>query len=196
MIKSQSDQELVELLARGDHRAFETVYARCRVPVFRFLLHMTGSREIADEVAQDAFLFLLRKPQAFDGNRGSLTGFLLGVARNLVRHTLRSAPDEVPIEAETLRENDMALDEPLESPLEAAIRQQSAAALQAALLQVPQPFREAIVLCDLEEMSYAEAAGALGIPIGTVRSRLYRGHIALVDILSRQRCAQQPGVKR
>ena len=53
---------------------------------------MTGSHEIADEVTQDAFLFLLRKPGAFDGNKGSLTGFLLGVARNLVRHTLPLRP--------------------------------------------------------------------------------------------------------
>ena len=89
------------------------------------------------------------------------------------------------------------VDEPTESPLEIVIRQQSAAALQSALLEVPQTFREAMVLCDLEEMTYAEAADALGIPIGTVRSRLYRGHIALVDVLSRRGCAQQqPGVKR
>ncbi len=157
---------------------------------------MTGSREIADEVTQDAFLVLLRKPRAFDISKGSLTGFLLGVARNLVRHTLRSVPDEVPIENETFNENDILVEEPLETPLESAIRQQSAAVLQAALLQVPQPFREAVVLCDLEEMTYAEAANALDIPIGTVRSRLYRGHIALVDALSRQGCRQGTGVKR
>jgi RNA polymerase sigma-70 factor (ECF subfamily) len=76
------------------------------------------------------------------------------------------------------------------------MEEQSASALQAALLEIPQLYREVVVLCDLQEMSYAEAASTLGIPLGTVRSRLHRGHVALLDLLSRRRCAENSGTKR
>ena len=63
------------------------------------------------------------------------------------------------------------------------------------LLKVPESYREVIVLCDLQEMSYAEAAATLGIPVGTVRSRLHRGHIALLDVLSRRTVPENSGAK-
>jgi RNA polymerase sigma-70 factor, ECF subfamily len=189
LAKSQSDQELVRLLARGDHAAFESIYRQCRVPIFRFALHMCGSREVADEVTQDAFLFLLREPMAYCGEKGPLLGFLMGVTRNLVRRSRRSAADDLPIDEEGI-DNLMMQTATINSPLDSAIRQQSAEALQAALLEVPQAYREVIVLCDLEEMSYADAAAILGIPLGTVRSRLHRGHVALLDLLSRRRSPQ------
>jgi RNA polymerase sigma-70 factor (ECF subfamily) len=191
-MKSQGDQELVKLLARGDQRAFETVFERCRLPVFRFALHMSGSREIADEVTQDAFLFLLRKPESFSETKGTLQSFLMGVARNLVRRSRRDATDDVPLEEESID----SLEQQGEGPLEHAMRRQSAEALQAALLQVPEAYREAIVLCDLQELSYAEAAALLGVPVGTVRSRLHRGHLALVDQLSRDEVPQKSGTRQ
>lgn len=190
-MKSQGDQELVKLLARGDQRAFEVVYERCRLPVFRFALHMSGSREIADEVTQDSFLFLLRRPESFSEAKGTLQSFLMGVARNLVRRSRRDATEDVPLDEEGID----LLEQHGEGPLERAIRQQSAEALQSALLQVPEAYREAIVLCDLQEMSYAEAAALLGIPVGTVRSRLHRGHLALVDQLSRNKIPQNSGAR-
>lgn len=193
-MKSPGDQELVKRLACGDHRAFEIVYERCRLPVFRFALHMSGSREIADEVTQDAFLFLLRKPGTYAEAKGTLQSFLMGVARNLVRRSRRDATDDLPLDEDGVEE--MIAEPNIETPLDRAMRQQSAEALQAALLQVPQSYREAIVLCDLQEMTYAEAAAILGVPVGTVRSRLHRGHMALVDQLSRSTAAQQSGAKR
>ena len=74
-MKSPSDEELVQLLARGDQRAFETVYQRCRVPLFRFAMHMSGSREVADEISQETFLFLLQKPNAYSQQKGALLHF-------------------------------------------------------------------------------------------------------------------------
>jgi RNA polymerase sigma-70 factor, ECF subfamily len=195
LIKSASDQDLVKRLARGDHHAFDEIYDRCRMPVFRFALHMSGSREIADEVTQDAFLFLLHKPAVFSEERGALAGFLIGVARNLVRRTLRAADDGVSLEEEGV-ESMITETAVSNSPLDLVMRQQSAGTLQAALLEIPQLYREVVVLCDLQEMSYAETALILSIPLGTVRSRLHRGHGALLDVLSRGRCAENSGSKR
>ena len=194
-MKSLTDQDLVSLLARGDHGAFEIVYDRCRQSVFRFALHMSGSREIADEVTQEAFLFLLRQPRAYEETKGTLQSFLLGVARNLVRRSRRGVPDDLSIEDDNI-ETRINMPDRRNTPLDHAIRQQSAEALQSALLQLPQTYREAIVLCDLQEMSYAEAATILGIPIGTVRSRLHRGHIALLDQLSRTSSPAKSGVRQ
>jgi RNA polymerase sigma-70 factor (ECF subfamily) len=194
-MKSPSDQDLVNLFARGDHHAFDEIYDRCRMPVFRFALHMSGSWEIADEVTQDAFLFLLRKPAAFSEERGALVGFLIGVARNLVRRTLRAADDGVSLQEDGV-ESMITETAVSNSPLELAMHHQSAGALQAALLKIPQLYREVVVLCDLQEMSYAETASTLGIPLGTVRSRLHRGHVALLDLLPRGRCAENSGTKR
>ncbi len=189
---SRTDQELVRLLARGDHRAFEVVYERCRTPLYRFSLHMSGSREIADEITQDAFLFLLRNPASYTPERGPLLNFLLGVARNLVRRSQRNATDDLSLEEEGI-ETLIVAPEANDSPLDLAIRHQSAAAVQDALLKVPECYREVIVLCDLQEMSYAEAASTLGIPVGTVRSRLHRGHSALLDVLSRRTITENSG---
>jgi RNA polymerase sigma-70 factor, ECF subfamily len=191
---SRSDQELVRLLGRGDHRAFESVYERCRIPLFRFALHMSGSHAIADEITQDAFLFLLRNAQAYAPEKGPLLNFLIGVARNLVRRSQRSAGDDVSLEEDGV-ESMIQWPESSDTPLDAAIRRQSAATLQQALLEIPPGYREVIVLCDLQEMSYAEAAATLGIPLGTVRSRLHRGHIALLDQLSRRTMTERSGAK-
>ena len=193
-MKSPGDQELVKLLARGDHRAFEIIYDRCRIPVFRFAFHMSGSHEIADEIAQETFLFLLRNPSAYAEDKGSLIGFLIGVARNLVRRTRRDAADDLPLETEGIEERISAVSAP-DSPLDLAIRRQSADELQAALSQVPETYREVIVLCDLQELTYAEAAVVLSVPLGTVRSRLHRGHLALLDQLSRSRTPAKSGAK-
>jgi RNA polymerase sigma-70 factor (ECF subfamily) len=191
-MKSSSDQELVKLLARGDHRAFERIYDRCHLPVFRFAMHMSASHEIADEITQDTFLFLLRKPSVYAAERGTLLSFLMGVARNLIRRNRRDASPDVPLEDEAIEEQITEAALP-DSPLDHAIRRQAADVLQAALLHVPQSYREVIVLCDLQELSYAEAAAILFIPLGTVRSRLHRGHLALLDQLSRT--TQKTGAK-
>lgn len=193
-MKSRSDQELVKLLARGEHAAFEAIYERCRLPVFRFAMHMSGSHEIADEVTQDAFLFLLRQPNTYSVSKGTLQSFLMGVARNLVRRSRRGATDDRSLEEDGVEEM-IRVPGAHDTPLEVAIRRQSAEALQTALLQIPASYREVVVLCDLQELSYAEAAAVLNVPIGTVRSRLHRGHLALLDQLSRTQAAVNSGVK-
>lgn len=191
-MKSSSDQELVKLLARGDHPAFEIIYDRCHLPVFRFAMHMSASHEIADEITQETFLFLLRKPSTYAAEKGTLLSFLMGVARNLIRRNRRDTSPDLPLEDDGIEEQITASASP-DSPLDHAIRRQSTDALQAALLQVPEAYREVMALCDLQEMSYAEAAAILSIPLGTVRSRLHRGHLALLDQLSR--ATQKTGAK-
>src|SRR5258708_34390624 len=81
-----SDDALLRHMVAGDEDAFTVLYRRHQGSVYRFALHMSGSTDIAEEVTQEVFMFLIRGASQFDPKRGSLSGFLYGVARN---HVLR-----------------------------------------------------------------------------------------------------------
>ena len=79
-----SDAELVRRMGAGDEEAFRTIYGRCQGPIFRFALHMSGSRTMAEDVTQEVFMFLLQENSRFDPARGTLQSYLFGIGRNLV----------------------------------------------------------------------------------------------------------------
>jgi RNA polymerase sigma-70 factor, ECF subfamily len=167
----QSDDELLQMSTRGDEDAFLALYHRHQGAIFRFALHMSGQRETAEEVTQEVFLALLSESRKYLAERGDLQAYLIGVARNKVRRQIRqsrgfaSLPRTEPaIEAESL---------------ETVSRQQEARALRAAILSLPANYREVVVLCDLENMDYAQTAQHLGCAVGTVRSRLHRARMIL-----------------
>jgi len=176
LLTDLTDEQLLRQTLAGDEDAFTVLYHRRQGPIFRFALHMSGSAQIAEEVTQDVFMFLLQRGQGFDAERGAL----FGVARNYVRRALeRNYPEMMlssPVEDEAaslLVEND---------PSEGIARRQTSAALWKAVLSLPEHYREVVVLCDLQEQSYADAAAAMGCAIGTIRSRLHRAH----DMLSKK----------
>ena len=99
-----TDEQLLGQALAGDEEAFTALYRRRQGPIFRFALHMSGSTQIAEEVTQDVFMFLLQRGHDFDPQRGVLAAYLFGVARNYVRRALeRNYPESVlssPIEDE------------------------------------------------------------------------------------------------
>lgn len=167
-----SDQELLLLMLAGDEDAFTALYRRRQAPVYRFALQMTGNVVIAEDVTQEVFMALLTKAAKYDAARGSLASFLYGIARNLVLRRLdqdRSAEIEDYASAEDV--------------LEDLTRRESIDQVRRAVLSLPTVYREAVVLCDLQDTSYEEAAQALECPVGTVRSRLNRGRQMLAQKL-------------
>jgi RNA polymerase sigma-70 factor (ECF subfamily) len=180
LLNDWTDEQLLTQALAGDEDAFTVLYRRRQGPIFRFALHMSGSMQIAEEVTQDVFLFVLQRGQDFDPERGALAAYLFGVARNYVRRALeRSYPESVlgtPIE-------DEAVSLMVEcDPSEGIARRQTSTAVWKAVLSLPEHYREVVVLCDLHELSYADAALAAGCAIGTIRSRLHRAH----DMLSKK----------
>ena len=161
-----TDQELLVLMLSGDEEAFTILYRRRQGPVYRFALQMTGSVVIAEDVTQEVFMALLTKSAKYDPARGSLASFLYGVARNLV---LRRIEKTAEIE-------DYAGPEDI---LDDLTRRETVELVRRAVLSLPPVYREAVVLCDLQDTSYEEAAQALDCPVGTVRSRLNRGRSLL-----------------
>ncbi|MGC2109615.1 MAG: RNA polymerase sigma factor [Candidatus Korobacteraceae bacterium] len=186
-----TDEQLLAQALAGEEDAFTVLYRRRQGPIYRFALHMSGSPHVAEEVTQEVFLFLLQRGQDFDAERGALGAYLFGVARNYVRRALeRSYTESVlgsPVEDEAA--SLMVEDDPSEG----IARHQTSVAVWKAVLSLPEHYREVVVLCDLQEMSYADAAEAVGCAIGTVRSRLHRAH----DMLSRKlqhSAAVAPGI--
>jgi RNA polymerase sigma-70 factor (ECF subfamily) len=168
--------DLIERIATGDRDAFAELYQRCRSDVYRFAVHMCGSPALAEDVVQDVFVAVIEDTSGYRPGRSGVLPWLLGIARNQVRRWRHRRP-MLPLTGD---ETDVGRRLGVETdPLVDLTRQRHEAALAGALLKLPVHYREAIVLCDLQELSYDTAANALGCAIGTVRSRLHRGRALL-----------------
>ena len=155
-------------MLNGDEDAFTALYRRRQGAVYRFALQMTGDLGVAEDVTQEVFLTLLAHGRRFDPARGTLASFLYGIARNLV---WRRIEKDRTTDAEAVVEEFPGDDDPLED----LTRRETIEQVRRAVLSLPTVYREAVVLCDLQDVSYQEAAQAMECPVGTVRSRLNRG---------------------
>ena len=177
-----SDFELLQALKSGDEQAFLALYHRLRGPVYGFALHMSGSRTMAEDITQEVFLALARKPNGYDNGRGTVTGYLLGIARNCLLRQLKydkghfaSKITDTPIRGiGSISEND---------PLSDLLKDERVRNVRETVLTLPLHYREVLVLCELQEKSYQEAAEILGCSEGTIRSRLYRARALLLEKL-------------
>jgi len=183
LLTDQTDEQLLALALTGDEDAFTALYRRRQGPVYRFSLHMSGSPQVAEEVTQEVFLFLLQRGRDFDPARGAVGAYLFGVARNYVRRAMEKSYGEAATTSPA-EEDDPFLVTDFD-PLENMARSQTSKAVWKAVLSLPEHYREVVVLCDLQELSYADAAAALGCALGTIRSRLHRAHEMLVKKLQR-----------
>jgi len=175
------DAELLKRFRAGDREAFTALYRAHQASVFRFAMAMTGDETRAAEVTQDVFIWLIHHAESFDPSRGTLGAFLSGVARKFLRRRRAEEMRWAPLDELALAET--------RSPC----ADFDAEALRRAVVALPEKYREVVVRCDLEEKSYEEAAGTMGIAVGTVRSRLHRARALLARKLDRrQKEAQCP----
>ncbi|MCG3162059.1 MAG: ECF RNA polymerase sigma factor SigW [Acidobacteria bacterium] len=185
MHSTLSDDELLGLLRAGDENAFVTLYRRRQGGIYRFALRMSGSESIAEDVAQEVFMILMRGDGHYDPSRGSFSAYLFGVARNQVLRRLEKDRFLSPI-YDNEEDQEYSLADGLinlTDPLGDLTRKEMIISVRQAVLALPAHYREVVVLCDLHEMSYADASAALGCAVGTVRSRLHRARALLVEKL-------------
>jgi len=175
-----TDTELVRRLIEGDKEAFAELYRRRHGNIYRFALHMTGRPEMADDVAQETFMVLMNKSAAYDETKGAVNSFLLGIARNQVLQRLRQERPTVPVD-EHYEEIDRST--LMRSHLASFAKKEKIDAVRKAILSLPEHYREVVILCELQEVSYAEAAHVLNCAVGTVRSRLHRARAILAEKL-------------
>jgi RNA polymerase sigma-70 factor (ECF subfamily) len=175
------DDVLLRRAAKGDEDAFTLVYRRHQAAIYRFALRMTGHAWASEEIVQDVFMTLMRDPKKYDPERGPLVAYLYGIARNRVMKHLERLPREVALDEQEAT-GGRARPEAVTSstPMHWLEQRQRAEQVRAAVLDLPSEFRETVVLCELEELSYEDAAQLIGCPIGTIRSRLHRGRALLL----------------
>lgn len=181
----EADATLLARASGGDSRALAMLYRRHGDAVYRLAWLLTGSDTAAADVLQATFLTLLEKPIGYDAARGTVAAWLCGIARHLAWREFdprTTASDDV----ETLAESEHRVDAPAlpALPADELERKRAVERLYAALQKLPPYFREAIVLVELQQMSYAQAAELAGVEIGTVRSRLARARSRLAELLA------------
>jgi len=195
-----ADALLLRRMAGGDEEAFAEVYRRKHPAIYRFALHMSGNSAMAEDVTQEVFMALIRDPKRFDPTRGTLGGFLFGVARNHLRKRWEQDRRLVSFDGDPDDLRESASSGPgsqhaaggngngrgafaAASSWDEFASLETVGRVRQAIGTLPENYREVVVLCELQEMSYEEAASALDCPVGTVRSRLHRARAMLVEKL-------------
>jgi RNA polymerase sigma-70 factor (ECF subfamily) len=178
-----SDEELLGLAAAGELAAFAALYERRQGGIYRFALRMSGSESIAEDVTQDVFIALIKDAGQFDPARGTVASYLYGMARNRVLRLLERDRSFIPMTEQASGDDDDPVHDRLivtQDPLAELMRSELVETVRQSILALPIHYREVIILCSLQEMSYAQAAEVLGCAVGTVRSRLHRARELLV----------------
>jgi len=174
----RSDAELIDRFLAGDSAAFTALVHRHERRVYNLAFRMLGREEDAKDATQEAFLSALRKLSTFRG-QAAFTTWLHRVTVNACYDLLRR------------RRREPVPSDPQEQPgppeADPAASVSSAVDVQRALLGVPEEFRSVLVMRDALDMAYDDIADVLGIPTGTVKSRLHRGRVALARLLPGER---------
>ena len=171
-----TDEALYRQMKDGSREAFAELYDRREPGLYRYALHMTGNVQAAEEIAQEVFVQLMGPGSRYDESRGPLEAWMYGVARNLVRVFRRRGSVEESV--------DSAVNHDIVGGM---IADESLTALREAVTELPVNYRDVVVMCDLEERNYDEAARLMGCPVGTIRSRLHRARALLATKLKRYR---------
>jgi RNA polymerase sigma-70 factor (ECF subfamily) len=188
-LEGRPDAELLQLSAAGDESAFLLLYERLKGPIFRYAFYMTTSKIAAEEVVQEVFMFLLKNGSRYKPGEGDLAGFVFGVARNFVRRIQKRERLNEELPGDEVLDRLARIESEPEELSTRVVRHQALARVRAAIRSLPDHYRQVIVLCDLCELTYREAASRLQCAVGTIRSRRNRAHALLAEKLKQ---AQKP----
>ena len=176
-----ADTDLVERMATGNREAFALLFRRYHGLVYRFALQMSGSRDVAEDVTQEVFIALAENHARYRPERGSLKAYMYGIARHLVVQREKRSWSRREVHLDTLQGDDAHIVATSFDPIGDLSRAQAMLALRRAILRLPPHYRDVIVLCELNGLSYDEAAQAIGCRVGTIRSRLNRARKLLIE---------------
>jgi RNA polymerase sigma-70 factor (ECF subfamily) len=172
-LRALADEDLMQLIRRGDARAFEVIYERHSPAAFSLAYRMTGARGLAEDVAQDAFLSIWRSGARYERARGSVRTWVLGIVHHRAIDALRRS---------FVHDRRRASDEGIEERLEADVRidaevarRQEADAVRAALQTLPGEQVQVIELAYFGGFTHTEIAEMLQMPVGTVKGRMRLG---------------------
>jgi RNA polymerase sigma-70 factor (ECF subfamily) len=188
MIEESQVAVLVSEAKAGRLQAFNMLVEEYQSPIYNLAYRMLSIMDTAaaEDIAQDTFVAAYRKLHQF--KEGNFRAWLMKIAANFCRDYMRSAQVRRNVSLEALVEQpSFVVASNGTSPEDFTLRRELAEVLQATLMTLPEDQRLAVVLVDVQEFSYEESAKIMGIPVGTVKSRLSRGRLALRDRLLSQR---------
>jgi len=179
-----ADDVLVESIGKGDRRAMVSLFIRHNVRIHRFVMRLTGKTSIAEDVVSEVFLDIWRGAAEFSG-RSNVSTWLLGIARNKTMSVLRRRT-ETPLDYDAAIE----LVDDMDDPEVVADRASRGAVVRRCLMRLPPPLREVVDLIYYHEKTVAEVAEIVGIPPGTVKTRMFHARSRLQELL------ESAGVRR
>jgi len=161
---AEIDRSVIQALRKGEEQAYALVIDELHVPVYRFLLRLSRDSGIAEDLTQETFIALWQGVGSFKG-RSRFKTWVFGIAhRQFLRHK-----DKRTVETVELVDSDLSDPSDLSELVEES---QERARLRRAVYGLPDPYREVVCLAHFDGLSYRESAEVLGIPIGTVKSRM------------------------
>lgn len=190
-----ADAKLAKRCINGDSRAWESVVESLNRKVYNMAYRYTGRFDLAEELTQDVFLKVYQNLDSYRPQAGPLRNWVMRVGRNLLIDNYRARKyDRKVAGSDELEAIDFKAESGLPNPFQNLYVKEKAEFLMGGLDQLTPELREAVVLRDLQEMTYQEMADLLEIPLGTVKSRINRGRVELAKVLTDLR-RQDKGVE-
>jgi len=186
----QEIDPLIERCLKGDQSAWDAIVSLYWRRVFNVAYKFVGRHDEAEDLVQDIFLRLFKSLKTFD-RRANFSTWLISVSRNLCIDHYRSMRREHEIVTHDVDVVALAQPSAIDSPHTMLERRDRVALLRAALDKLAPSLRTAVILRDIQELSYQEIAGRLGVPEGTVKSRINRGRTELARQIARLRERQE-----
>jgi RNA polymerase sigma-70 factor (ECF subfamily) len=177
-IRGTSDQALIEAIANKDRHALELLFARHSVRLYRFILRFTSNPSLTEDVVSEVFLEVWRRPEAFRA-KSQVSTWLFAIARNKALQALRPRSEEQLEDGAAA-----ALVDTADDPETAFHHKNRSAIIRKCLLQLPAPQREIVDLVYYHEKSVSEVAQIVGIPTGTVKTRMFHARNRMAELLA------------
>jgi len=187
------DEKLVERCLQGDDAAWESIVTSYTRRLYNLSYRYTNRRDEAEDLTQEIFIKIYQNLKSFRSEAGSFQSWILKVGRNLIIDHYRQSRRYQPVAGSEEIETMNVKDDKAPNPHRAVEQLDAARFLMEGLQGIAPELKEAVILRDLEGMAYQEMADLLGIPEGTVKSRINRGRLELTKLLTRRRA--QMGVQ-
>jgi RNA polymerase sigma-70 factor (ECF subfamily) len=176
-VQDTSDEALIDLIADGDKRAMQVLYARHNVRVYRFILRLTGNQSLAEDLVSEVFLDVWRQAEGFE-SKSQVSTWLLAIARYKALSALRRRTDE-PLDDEMAA----TIEDTADDPETAVNTKDRAIIIQKCLTQLSPAHREVIDLVYYHEKSVDEVAQIVGVPPATVKTRMFYARRRMENLL-------------
>lgn len=185
-LNRRTDEELILAFQSGNEEAYTVLVRRYKDPLMNYIYRFVGDYDECADILQDTFVRLYRKKHLYK-SVAKFSTWLYTIAGNLARSELRRRSRKGLFSIFQSKEKGEEFELPLPSadplPDQTTDGSLKAMRIQQALATLPDSFREAVILRDIQDLSYEEIAAILGLPIGTVKSRINRGRSQLQELL-------------